>query len=136
MDQHSRRQQRVWLVLCAAISVTLFVVAVSNAMYEITSPPWLPFHVLLRKAYSVLAFALVGFTLERTTQTAGRAWGPARVGLSVGLYSALIELCQRLIAGARESLAQHSLDVAAGLVGGVLGALVAGVFVRGRGDGI
>jgi hypothetical protein len=108
----------------------LFAIAISNAAYEATSPWWLTFHVLLRKAYSVVAFALVGFTLARTTQLAGRAWGPAQVGLSVGLYSALIEICQRLLAGARESIAQQSVDVGAGLIGGALGALVARAFER------
>jgi hypothetical protein len=126
----------MWLALCAALSIGLFAIAVSNAAYEATSPAWLSFHVLLRKAYSVVAFALVGLTLARTTQLAGRAWGPFRVALSVGLYSALIEVGQRFIAGARESIAQQSLDVAAGIVGGALGALVSGALVRwGRGGG-
>lgn len=105
-------------------------------MYEATSPSWMSFHVLLRKAYSVVAFALVGFTLARATHLAGRSWGPARVGLSVGLYSTLIEVCQAMVAGARESFTQQSLDVAAGLIGGALGALVAGLFARGRHDGV
>lgn len=112
----------------------LFVIAISSAAYEATSPSWLPFHVLLRKAYSIVAFALVGFTLARTTQFAGRAWSPIKVGLSVGLYSAFIEVCQRL-AGARESLAQESLDVIAGIIGGVLGALAARAFARRDRDG-
>ena len=113
-----------------AISIVLFTLALSNAVYEATSPSWLTFHVLLRKAYSVVAFALVGFSLARTTQVAGRSWNPVQVGLSVGLYSALIEVCQRLLAGARESFAQQSVDVAAGLIGGALGAVVAEAFAR------
>ena len=130
MNQRSRRQLFFWVALCATISVALFAIALSNAIYEATSPSWLTFHVLLRKAYSVAAFALVGFTLARTKQLAGFAWGPVRVGLAVGLYSVLIEVCQRFFAGARESFAQQSVDVAAGLIGGALGALVADAFVR------
>jgi VanZ family protein len=129
VDQRSRHQLRVWLIICVAISIALFAIAISNAAYEATSPSWLTFHVLLRKAYSVVAFALVGFTLARTTQLAGRAWTPVQVGLSVGLYSALIEVCQRFLAGARESFAQQSVDVAAGLIGGALGALAAAAFL-------
>lgn len=136
MDRPSRRQLYIWIVLSAAISVGLFAVAISNSAYEATSPSWLTYYVLLRKAYSVVAFALVGFAFARTTQLAGLALGPVRVGLSVGLYSALIEACQRLFAAARESIAQQSVDVAAGLIGGALGALVAEAFVRrGRRDG-
>jgi hypothetical protein len=135
VDQRSRRQLRFWVALCTVISIALFAIALSNAIYEATSPSWLTFHVLLRKAYGVVAFALVGFTLARTTQLAGRAWGPVRIGLSVGLYSVFIEVCQRFFAGARESFAQQSLDVAAGLIGGALGALVAEGFVRAGRDG-
>jgi hypothetical protein len=134
VDQRARHQLRIWLVICVAISIVLFAIAISNAAYEATTPAWLPFHVLLRKAYSVVAFALVGFSLARTTQLAGRAWTPVQVGLSVGAYSALIEVCQRFLAGAHESLAQQSLDVGAGLLGGALGALIADAIVR-RGRG-
>jgi hypothetical protein len=52
-------------------------------------------------------------------------WGPLRVGISLGLYSALIELGQRFLSAAHESLAQQSIDVACGIIGGALGAVVA-----------
>jgi len=115
-------------VICAVLAVALYIVAASNATYEATSPSWLSFHVLLRKAYSVVAFALVGFALAQATRYSGVQFGLVRGGASVGAYSALIEFGQRVLAGARESLAQQSFDVACGIIGGGLGALIAQIF--------
>ena len=103
----------------------LLFVAISNAIYEATSPDWLTWHVLLRKSYSVVAFGLIGFLLSRTIGALGRAWGTLRLSATVGAYSALIELCQRLVSGARESIEQQLFDVAMGLAGGALGAMLA-----------
>jgi len=115
----------LWFALSALAATLLLLVAVSNAAYEVTSPSWLTWHVLLRKSYSVVAFGLIGFLFARTAHAFGRAWGTAQVSVTVGGYSALIELCQRLFSGARESLEQQSFDVAMGLAGGALGALLA-----------
>jgi hypothetical protein len=119
------KRPRLWLALFAAGGIALFFLAISNAAYEATSPDWLTWHVLLRKSYSVAAFGLIGFLLARTTQEFGRAWGWLRVSASVGVYSAIIELFQRQLSGARESLEQQAFDVAMGLIGGAIGALLA-----------
>jgi len=114
-----------WIAAFAALACALFVIAVSNAAYEATSPAWLTFHVLLRKLYSVVGFALAGFVLARATHAAGRTWPPVYVALCIGFYSGLIEVGQRLFSGSHESLEQQSFDVACGLVGGAIGALLA-----------
>ena len=113
-----------WLAACVAVAAALLWVAISNDAYEITSPFWLTWHVLLRKSYSIVAFGLVGFLLAGTLRALRSRWGSLNVGLAVGANIALIELCQRMFAGARESLAQQALDVAIGFVGGALGALL------------
>jgi hypothetical protein len=113
-------------VLCATLMIGLFAVAISNAAYEATSPSWLTFHVLLRKAYSVVAFALIGFVLSRTLHASRSLSSVLRIALAVGLYSAFIEFGQWLYSGAHETLAQQSVDVAAGLIGGAIGAALSG----------
>lgn len=97
-------------------------VALSNEVYNITSPPGLSVHVFLRKLYSVVAFALVG---------AAWAWawpGPAsariRVAvLAIATYSGLIEIGQKLH-GSEEGPFWNGVDVACGAVGGALGGSV------------
>ncbi len=115
--------------------IGLFAVAISNAAYEATSPSWLTFHVLLRKAYSVVAFALIGFVLARTLHVRRSLRSVLGIALGVGLYSAFIELGQWLYSGAHETLAQQSFDVVCGLIGGAIGGALAGARAVGRGGG-
>ncbi len=106
---------RCALVVCAAL---LFGIALSNQAYEATSPPSLSYHVLLRKAYSIGAFAVIGFLIVRSRLPGlGRLWP---VALAVGAYSAAIEVGQYLT-GVREGLASNAFDVACGVIGGALG---------------
>lgn len=119
------RQRWFWFALSVLVALILFLVAVSNAAYEATSPSWLSWHVLLRKGYSLAAFGLVGLLFAHTARAFDRPSGAVPVGLMVLSYSALIELGQRLISGAHESLEQQGFDVACGLIGGILGALAA-----------
>jgi len=100
----------------------LYAVALSNQAYEVTSPPALSFHVLLRKAYSIGAFAAIGFLATRS-RLPGLA-RPQPVAAGVGLYSAAIEVGQYLT-GVREGLASNAFDVLCGIVGGALGAVIA-----------
>ncbi len=116
------RAVRLWRGALLVCSLILYAVALSNQAYEVTSPPALSFHVLLRKAYSIGAFAVVGFLVMRS-----RLPGLARllpVALGVGLYSAAIELGQYLT-GVREGLASNAFDVLCGILGGALGAAIA-----------
>jgi hypothetical protein len=60
-------------VVAAALAAALFWAATSNEVYDLTSPSVLSFHVLLRKAYSIAAFALVGFTADKALGPSAKA---------------------------------------------------------------
>ena len=96
----------------------LFWAATSNEVYDVTSPARLSFHVLLRKAYSIAAFALVGFTARKALGAS--ALTPARGALLVAAYSATIEIAQA-INGSHEGIAWNVFDVLCGAAGGWLG---------------
>jgi hypothetical protein len=104
-------------------AVVLYAIAVSGPVYNATTPVTLPHHELVRKVYALLAFALLGFALERSNLR--RVHGIAGAGIAVALYSYAIELGQIFISNSTETFAQHSFDVASGLAGGALGAFVA-----------
>lgn len=105
------------MLACSAI---LFAVALSNQAYEATSPSSFSYHVLLRKAYSIGAFAVIGFLVVRSRLPGlTRPWP---VALTVGLYSAAIEVGQYLT-GVREGLASNAFDVLCGVIGGALGCI-------------
>ena len=84
-------------------------------------------HVVLRKVYSVVAFALLGFVvnlaLPRTRRPALRA------ALVVAAISAVIEVAQKL-RGAHEGLASNIFDIACGAFGGWLAVTLARAFKR------
>jgi hypothetical protein len=78
--------------------------------------------VLLRKFYSVVAFALLGFLVDKALPRTRR---PAlRAALIVATFSAFIEVAQKLHY-AREGLLSNAFDIACGALGGWLG-VVAG----------
>jgi hypothetical protein len=128
-------QRLGWIVLAILVAVTFFIVALSADVYEDTSPAHLatrlfgggserfgrPFgislHVVVRKFYSVVAFAIVGWTAQRALPASAR---PAtRMTLLVGLYSAAIEYGQwREVS--TEGLGWNAFDVACGALGGYL----------------
>lgn len=83
----------------------------------------MPHHELVRKIYAVLAFALLGFAFERSRL--GGARGVFVAGIALAIYSYAIELGQIVLTQSTETFADHSFDVASGLAGGALGALVA-----------
>jgi hypothetical protein len=118
-----------WRASALIIAAALFWVATSDVVYELTSPHALTFHVLLRKAYSIAAFALVGFTADKALGPSARA--VLRGALVVGLYSAAIELAQWLL-GSKEGLVWNSIDTVCGVIGGALGVLVAKRITRSR----
>ncbi|HEY4440145.1 MAG TPA: hypothetical protein VGN14_06790 [Candidatus Elarobacter sp.] len=96
----------------------LFWLATSDAVYDITSPPKFSLHVLFRKAYSIVAFALVGFTADK-------ALGPTtrpvlRAVLLVAAYSGAIEIAQARL-GSHEGPEWNAMDVICGAIGGGLG---------------
>lgn len=112
-----------WIIFLAIASF-FFALAVSNEVYALTSPPALSFHVVLRKCYSIGAFALVGAALAAAlpARVAGRSWATA---LAIALYSAAIEVAQGFVNArvhAAEPLVWNVVDVACGAIGGWLGA--------------
>jgi predicted membrane-bound mannosyltransferase len=111
----------VWIVTASVVAAVLFWTATSNEVYEITSPSVLSFHVLLRKAYSIAAFALVGFTADKALGSSTR--GPLRAALLVAAYSGAIEIVQAVRAS-NEGLGWNAADVACGAAGGWLGVML------------
>ncbi len=110
---------KLWTLSAAAAAAAFFALALSNAIYEATSP-WSPgWHVVLRKTYSIAAFAVVGYLLRRALNERGHPAGIGICSASVAVYSAAIEVGQALI-GSREGLLWNALDVACGALGGVL----------------
>jgi hypothetical protein len=120
----AKRTLIVWRLLLAACSAVLFAVALSNRAYELTSPSTLPWHVLLRKAYSIGAFAVIGFLIARSRLRGFRGGGS--IAALVGLYSAAIEVGQYLT-GVREGLLSNAFDVVCGLIGGALGSIFSSI---------
>ncbi len=101
----------------------LFATSISGSIYDLTSPVTMPHHELARKTYAVLAFALLGYALERSRLR--RVNGVLAAGIALALYSWAIEIAQIVIDRSTETFAEHSFDVASGLVGGALGAFIA-----------
>ena len=108
----------MWGGVALALAAALFWAATSNEVYDITSPAGLTFHVLLRKAYSIIAFALLGFTARKALGAS--ALSPARGALLVAAYSAAIEVAQAE-RGSHEGIAWNVVDVLCGAAGGLLG---------------
>jgi predicted membrane-bound mannosyltransferase len=117
-----------WIASAVIVAAVLFWAATSNEVYDITSPPALAWHVLLRKAYSIVAFALVGFTADKALGSTARA--TLRGALLVAAYSAAIEVVQ-FVRGSHEGIAWNVVDVLCGAAGGWLG-VVAGRIIRSR----
>jgi len=111
------------------IAAVLFWAATSDVVYELTSPRALTFHVVLRKAYSIAAFALVGFTADKALGPSARA--VLRGAIVVGAYSAAIEVVQWRL-GSQEGLVWNTIDTLCGVVGGVVGAVIAKRVTRPR----
>jgi hypothetical protein len=112
-----------WRAFGIVAAVVLYATAVSGRAYDLTSPVTLPHHELLRKIYAVLAFALLGFALERSKLR--RLHGVVAAGAALAVYSYVIELGQIVFTQSTETFAEHSFDVASGLAGGALGAFAA-----------
>ncbi|HEY6234777.1 MAG TPA: hypothetical protein VIW69_06745 [Candidatus Elarobacter sp.] len=106
------------------VAAALFWAATSNDVYDLTSPPSLTFHIVLRKTYSIAAFALVGFTADKALGPSARA--ALRASLVVAAYSAAIEVVQA-VRGSHEGVAWNVVDVLCGAAGGWLGFVARGI---------
>jgi hypothetical protein len=110
----------------------LFWAAISHRVYNHTLPHALADRIFgeedadvvrtaLRKAYSVVAFALAGFVADRALGPGRRR--ALRAALIVAAFSALIEVGQKL-RHSEENLIANVLDVACGALGGWLGVVI------------
>ncbi|MDQ2817251.1 MAG: hypothetical protein M3T49_03450 [Candidatus Eremiobacteraeota bacterium] len=113
-----------WRALTAIVALCLYVIADSDTIYEATSPSALSYHVVLRKSYSVVAFALVGFCFAKARKCDEKPAAPLLTGAVVGAFSLAIEITQAFL-GPPEGLGWNAADTAMGFVGGVLGGLAA-----------
>jgi hypothetical protein len=119
----------------------MFYAAISLRVYRHTLPHLLLMHlfgedfnegpfsalVLLRKFYSVVAFALIGFVVDKALPATRR---PAlRAALIVAAFSAVIEVVQKLH-GAREGPLSEAIDIACGALGGWLAVTIARLLHR------
>jgi hypothetical protein len=111
---------RPWTLAAGLVAGALYAIALSDAVYELTSPIALSWHVLLRKTYSIGAFTLVGYLLRRALRENGRESRRATIVAcvaGVAAYSAAIEFGQWL-AGSHEGLGWNTVDTICGAVGG------------------
>jgi hypothetical protein len=106
-----------WLAF-AVVAAGFFVIALSRDAYALTSPLTLTWHVLLRKSYSIVAFAIVGALFVWASGASVRS-----AAIVVALYSGAIEAGQHF-ADDWEPLSWNAIDVLCGAVGGALGALI------------
>jgi hypothetical protein len=130
-------------VLALVAVLILFWAAISHRVYNHTLPQALAdrifgeddadaVRIALRKAYSVVAFALAGFVADRALGPGRRR--AVRAAIVVAAFSVLIEVAQKLRHG-QEDLAANALDVACGALGGWLGVVVPRAFARLRARG-
>ncbi len=108
-----------WAALALAAAVVFYWIARSHTVYDVTTPDELGVaHVALRKAYSLIAFAIVGALADRALPPARR---PAlRAALVLAAFSAVIEVGQKLH-GSTEGRLSNLVDVLCGAAGGWLG---------------
>ena len=123
--RHPRNVYRTRWLICAAAALVFFGIALSNEIYNLTSPPALTWHVLLRKSYSIVAFGLVG---------ALYVWASGaslvRSVFAVAAYSGAIEVGQGFVNHFTEPYVWNAIDVACGAIGGAIGAIIPGIRAR------
>jgi hypothetical protein len=125
-------------LLAAAAAAVFFAIAIDRHIYAPGAPhlhrggelarlrhhvpgPWrreFSPAFILRKAYSIGAFAIVGFLAAPTLPRARRV---VLCALLVACFSLAIEVAQKIVFGS-ESLASNAFDVACGALGGLIGA--------------
>jgi hypothetical protein len=108
------------VLLAAGAAAGFFALALSDVVYEATSPGSSPTHVIVRKLYSVACFALLGYFFSRVAPRAPVPISSLRAAVVIALYSAVVEIGQH-VTGSRESLKWNAVDVALGFIGGAIG---------------
>jgi hypothetical protein len=122
------------VLLAAGAAVGFFALALSDVVYEVTSPGSSPGHVIARKLYSVACFAVLGYFFSRIVARAPLLASILRAAVVVALYSAVVEIGQH-VTGSHESLKWNAVDVALGFIGGAIGGALAQVRWRQRSTG-
>jgi len=135
-----------WIAIAIVVAAGFFLTALSDDVYRETSPthvatrlfgglanqvsnPYgISLHIVLRKIYSVVAFAIVGWTAERALPASTRP--QLRMTILVAVYSAAIEYCQWRD-GSAEGPGWETFDTLCGALGGYL-AITIDAFVRRR----
>ena len=121
----------IGIIALVFVAAAFLYSAVSGDVYEITSPVSFPFHTLLHKFYSVVAFAVIGYLTARLTNGRPRRYVFWIAVLAGANFSAVIEIVQGFISS--ESLSWHLIDVGCGALGGAFGgALAAARWVQRR----
>ncbi len=125
MTVRSRKRAIAWIVAALAVSGALYFAALNSDFYNLTSPFDFDLHVVLRKLYSVGAFALVSFLIARALAELGLPIYARWVVLIGAAYSGAIEVGQ-FFNGSPEGLTWNAFDVGCGALGGALAALMPG----------
>jgi len=112
-----------WTIAAVVVALAFLALAISHSVYDLTSPAWLSWHIVLRKAYSIVAFAIVAFFVRMAARERGGTASIAGVALTLAAYSAAIELGQYLH-GSREGLSWNAVDVVCGAIGGLVACAV------------
>jgi hypothetical protein len=111
--------RKPWTIATIVTGAALYVAACNDAFYELTSPSALSWHVLLRKAYSIVAFTLVGYLYRRARAEHGAKHVVTATIVAVAGYSAAIEVGQFFV-GSKEGLLWNAFDTLCGAIGGML----------------
>jgi len=121
-DRASRKH--LWLLAFLAAAALFLALAISRSVYDLTSPGNWPLHLLARKLYSIVAFAIIGYFFGETAAESGSPARPLVAGGAIGLYSLCIEVAQHFV-GSHEGFRSNVADVAAGIIGGAIGGAIA-----------
>ena len=112
------------LLLAAGAAIGFYALGLSDVVYEATSPGSGLVHVLVRKLYSLACFGLLGYLASKVVTRAPVLVSSVRAAVIIALYSAAVEVGQRLTGG-HESLKWNAVDVALGFIGGGIGGALA-----------
>ena len=121
-----------WTQIAGFAAILFFALAINNDVYALTSPYQLEWHLVLRKTYSIVAFAIVGYCVRRAFDDHRRTRAVWLNVAALAAYSGLIELVQA-VGGSHEGLAWNAVDVACGAIGGFIGDRVLRLQQRSRG---
>jgi hypothetical protein len=112
-----------WTLAACGLALVFFTLAVSTEIYDLTSPAFFPWHVVLRKGYSIVAFSVLAFAARGAIGEQRNRQPFLWTVVALTLFSTLIEIAQ-YAGGVREGLKWNAVDIACGTAGGAIGALL------------